>query len=120
METYEDGSCALASWNGFSRYVSNVTRDVDFSGQVDVSLPDGGQHRWVVDQPVDVVVDHDLFQPFMVQDVREDERTWGGHVRANVWKRDPPGYLKTNGSFGSCPAGGYSTNRFCRRDGEVS
>lgn len=51
------------------------TRDVDLSGQRDVALSDSGQHGRVVDQPVDVVVDHDLLEVFIVEDVGEDERT---------------------------------------------
>lgn len=58
------------------------TRDVDLLGQRDVALSHSRQHGRVVNQPADVVVDHNLLQVLKVQDVWEDEWTCGGHIWA--------------------------------------
>lgn len=45
------------------------TRDVDLLGQRNVALSHSRQHGRVVNQPADVVVDHNLLQVLKVQDV---------------------------------------------------
>lgn len=65
-----------------------VTCDVDLFRQCHILLPYSRQHSRVVDQPADVVVDHDLPEVLPVQDVGEDEWTCGerGHAVVSVFE----------------------------------